>query len=92
MQQVKEELATTKALKRYRRIKTIINKALETDDKCGVHFNIVIYDPKAHKLREHYTSSNLKLSEMHLLREPMQIMTKSKKYSRPLKFQSIDAR
>ena len=79
-------------MKRYRRIKTIINKALDTADVCGVEFNIIVYDPKLHRLKEHFTSNNVKLSTVHLLSKPLANSTKSRKKLRTLKFQSIDAR
>lgn len=53
--------AANKAMKRYRRIKTILNKAVEAADICGLHLNVLVYDPKFHRLRENFTSHLIKL-------------------------------
>jgi len=57
----------SKALKKYRRVKTIINKALETADICELQINVLVYDPKLHRFKEIYTNSDMKLQALHLL-------------------------
>ena len=56
--------AAAKAMKRYRRLKTILNKAVETANICGLYFNVLIYDPKNHKFRENYTAELIKLESL----------------------------
>ena len=52
---------TTKALKRYRRVRTIVNKAIETADLCGLQINVLVYDPRLHRFKEIYSDSRVKL-------------------------------
>lgn len=59
--QIEENNAASKAIKRYRRVKTIGNKAVDTADICGLQINILIYDPKLHRFKEIYTSKSVKL-------------------------------
>ena len=55
------------AVQRYRRMKTIICKAVDTANLCGLKINVLVYDPKFHRLKEHYTEARVKLEAMHLL-------------------------
>ena len=84
--------AASKAIKRYRRVKTIANKAVETADICGLLISILVYDPKLHRCKEIYTSRSIKLEALQELAHDQITTCKSKKKCRPLKFQSIDAR
>ena len=52
---------------RYKRMKTIISKARETAMNCGLKINIIIYDEKFHRLKENYTSIDVKLEQIHKL-------------------------
>lgn len=58
---VEEQNAASIALKKYRRIKTIVNKAEKTADICDVMINVIIYDAKMHRLKEYYSSNEIKL-------------------------------
>lgn len=92
MPNTKDNQASIKAVQRYRRVKTIVNKAVETADICGLHLNILVYDPHFHRFKEHYTSTDVKLESLHKLAQDMPNTTKSKQKVRQLKFQSINAR
>ena len=83
---------TTKALKRYRRVKTIVNKAIETADLCGLQVNVLVYDPKLHRFKEIYTAKQVKLEALPGLAADLPDCTKSKRKYRPLKFWSVNAR
>ena len=80
------------SVKKYRRIKTIVKKAVDTADLCGVNMNIIIYDDKFHRLREFYTSSAVKLEVIGNLMKDVPNTSKSKQKVRELKFWSINAR
>ena len=45
MNSTKMNKSGIKAVQRYRRVKTIINKAVETADLCGLKINVLVYDP-----------------------------------------------
>ena len=78
--------AASKAIKRYRRLKTILNKAVEAADICGLHLNVLIYDPKLHRFKENYTSTLIKLEGLKDLARDQPNFTKSYKKYRALKF------
>lgn len=78
--------AAAKAMKRYRRLKTILNKAVETADICGLHFNVLIYDPKHHKFRENYTADLIKLECLKDLAQKQPDNTMHPNMYRALKF------
>lgn len=80
------------SVKKYRRIKTIVKKAVDTADLCGVNMNIIIYDDKFHRLREFYTSATIKLETIGNLMKDVPNTSKSKQKVRELKFWSINAR
>ena len=40
----KDNSASIKAVQRYRRVKTIINKAVEVGKLCGLKLNVLVYD------------------------------------------------
>ena len=84
--QLEEHSAATKAIKRYRRVKTIGNKAVDTADTCGLEINILIYDPKLHRFKEMYTSENVKLESLPELTRMQPNNTKSRKKYRAFKF------
>ena len=65
---------------------------METADICGLHLNVLIYDPKLHRFKENYTSKAMKLEALPELARDQTQSSKAKKKSRALKFQSIDAR
>ena len=65
---------------------------MDTADLCGVKMNIIIYDEKFHRLREFYTSSDVKLGTIGNLMNSVPNTSKSKQKLRELKFWSIDAR
>ena len=92
MQAIKDNQASIKAVQRYRRVKTIVNKAVETADLCGLKLNILVYDPHFHRFKEHYTAPEVKLEALHKIAQDMPNTTKSKQKVRQLKFQSINAR
>ena len=70
--------SSIKAVQRYRRVKTIVNKALETADLCGLKLNILVYDPQYHRLKEHYTAPDVKLDCITELSEARPNTTKSR--------------
>lgn len=84
--------ASILAVQRYRRVKTIVNKAVDVAEKFGLHLNIIVYDPKFHRLKESYTSSEIKLESIHLLADSVPNTSLSKNKLRRLKFQSVNAR
>ena len=79
-------------MKRYRRLKTILNKAVETADSCGLHLNVLVYDPKFHRFKENYTSTLVKLESLKDLANDQPKSTNSSKKNKVFKFYSIDAR
>ena len=84
--QCEENSAASKAIKRYRRIRTIGNKAVDTADICGLQINILIYDPKLHRFKEIYTSKNVRLDSIQELTKDKLNTTKTRKKYRALKF------
>ena len=78
--------ASILAVQRYRRVKTIVNKAVDVADKFGLHLNILVYDPKYHRFRENYTSSKIKLESIHHLAGTVPNTSLSKNKLRMLKF------
>ena len=67
MQSTNEKSPAISAVQRYRRLKTIIGKTVEVAELCGLHLNLLVYDPHFHRLKEHYTDSGIKLEAIHLL-------------------------
>ena len=57
----KKDNSAGKAVQRYRRVKTIVRKAVETADICGLQLNVLVYDPKMSRFREFYTADEMKL-------------------------------
>ena len=87
-----DENSVSKAMKRYRRIKTIINKAVELADLCNLQVNVLIHDPKINRFKEHYTTPDIKLEALkQLARDQLYPSTSRKRYQK-FKFQCIDAR
>lgn len=87
----KENASNIKAVQKYRRVKTIVNKAVEVGKILGLKLNVLVYDSHFHRLRENYTAPEIKLEAIHRLAEAIPNTTKSKMKLRELKFQSIDA-
>ena len=78
-----------KALKKYRRLRTIVNKADETANGCDVMINVIVYDPKMHRLREHYSAPEVRLSNIsELFTKELALSGQKKKKGRSLFFQS----
>ena len=44
-----------KATKKYRRLKTIISKVSNLAKMSNIKLNVLVYDPRFHKLKEIYT-------------------------------------
>ena len=53
-----------KATQKYRRLRTIISKAVETAKLCNIKLNVVTYDPKLHRLKERYTHDDIKIKDV----------------------------
>ena len=75
-----------KAVSKYRRVKTIVNKDVDVGKKLGLKLNVLVYDSNFHRLREHYTAPEIKLEAIHRLAEAIPNTTKSKMKFRELKF------
>jgi len=54
-------------VQRYKRVKTIVNKAVETANLCGIKLNVIVYDEKFHRLKEFYTDNEVRLVSIHRL-------------------------
>ena len=54
-------------VQKYKRVKTIINKAVETADLCDIKLSVIVYDKKFHRLREFYTDNEVRLVSIHRL-------------------------
>ena len=61
----KKDNSAGKAVQRYRRVKTIVRKAVETADICGLQLNVLVYDPKMSRFREFYTDVGMKLEAIY---------------------------
>ena len=64
----------------------MIGKAVEIADLCVLKINLLVNDPKFHRLKEHYTDKTFKLEVMHHLEQDLPNLTKSRQQYRQLKF------
>ena len=53
------------ATKKYRRIRTIVNKIQETSLKCNLQMVFYVWEPEKARLREIYTHNHFKQSEIN---------------------------
>lgn len=93
MQKVKETPEQRgKAVRKYRRQKTMIKKMLELAEIRGQKINMIIYDPALHKIEEIYTHKDFNMDGIHQMilnpRESASIRSRR----RYLKFESYDAK
>ena len=61
MKSTKINTSNIKAVQKYRRVKTIVNKAVEVGKLLGLKLNILVYDAHFHRFKEHYTAPEIKL-------------------------------
>ena len=82
-----------KAVCKYKRQRTIVNKMLELAKVQDLKMSLLVYDPKKHKLQEIVTDEEMKLSSINdMMVDVTSRVGKSLKSSRILKFESQDAR
>ena len=80
------------AVRKYRRQKTMIKKMLEFAEIRGQKVNMIMYDPKMHKIEEVYTHQEFNLVGIQSMIENPREKSNVRTRIRTLKFESYDAR
>lgn len=85
--------ALERAVCKYKRKRTLIGKLLEFAEICELEFNLLIYDPKIHKLQEVYSDDIMMLDKITKMKTEMTAESSDhfKINSRILKIESHNA-
>ena len=49
---------------KFKRLRTILKNSVEIGIQCGISINVMVFDPRLNKLREHYTDKNVSLANV----------------------------
>lgn len=89
-----DPIVRQKAVTKYRRQRTIVNKMLELAGMRDLKISLLVYDPKQHKLQEIFTHKDVKLHAINQMindsKATCEVKTRASK--KLLKFESHDAR
>lgn len=81
----------TKRIKsKYKRLKTLMKKVVEVSMLCELQANLLVYDPKFHKLTENYTTGHMKIESVQQMINSIDTPYGGNRKA-PLKFNSVDA-
>ena len=70
----------TKRIKsKYKRLKTLMKKVVEVSQLCELQANLLVYDPKFHKLTENFTTDQMKIDSVQKMIDSMNGLTGTSK-------------
>lgn len=49
---------------KYKRLKNLVKKSLEISVQCGLKINVLVYDPRFHKVQEVHTNQQVSLQSL----------------------------